>query len=1494
MNVNTKGSSLAVGTARGTYAFPTTFAQQRLWFLEQLQPGGTSYLIPWFLRATGKLDIAALARSLNQVIERHEILRTTFSWKERMPVQVVHPALTLEVPVRDLSACRNPVREAANLAREEARRPLDLERGPLVRAQLLRLSEEDHVLLLTVHHIIFDGGSRRTLVRELRAFYEANCTGKMAQLPPPKLQYADYAVWQRKHCQGATLESHLAYWRKQLAGLPASLELATDHPRQAVQSFNGAKLPIAISKDLAGRLTSFSRSRGATLFMTLLAAFQTLLCRYSNQDDIVVGTPIANRNRAELEDMVGFFANTLALRTRFTEGASFEDVLAQVKETTLGAYDHQDLPFEKLVEEIQPERNLSHNPLFQVLFSLQNLVRPDFELPGLKLCFMDLEQIAAKFDISVFLSESLEGIGGRFEYNTDLFDRETIERMVVHYRKLLETVVTSPEIQVSDIPLLTEGERQRVLTEWNATASDYPRDRCLHQLIEEQAARTPHAIAVRMGEEKISYGSLNERANQLAWALRKRGAQPGQRVGICVERSINMMVGLVGIMKSGAAYVPLDPGYPAERIKLILEGGQPAVMITQESIAATLPRTDARLLSIDSDWPEIGKESTAPPSNTAAPEDLVYVIFTSGSTGKPKGVEIRHRSVVNLLTFMAAELDMGPRDVFPALASFAFDMSIPELYLALISGGQVVLADRYLAGDGAALSELLLKTGATIIHATPTTWSLLLQAGFTGKGYKRAIGAEAVAQNLCDRLLAADPSLYNVSGPTETTVWSTFHRFAGKGEPVTVGRPLANTQVYVLDKKLQPVPLGVTGEIYIAGDGVARGYLNRADLTQEKFLPDAFSDRPGAVMYKTGDLGRFLRDGRIDFLGRADNQIKLRGYRIELGEIESALNQHASVRECVVSAREDEGSQRLVAYVIPVSDHAVNASELRAWLKQRLPEYMVPAAIVELHAFPLTPNGKLDRQALPRPEYARPELETESQLARTPTEEVLSAIWSDVMKLSPIDVDRNFFELGGHSLLATQVVARIREVFQVEVPLRALFESPTIAGLAEKISALQGAAHGFEAPPLKPVRRNQALPLSFAQQRLWFLDKLEPNNPLYNVPQVMRLKGALDSAALERALNQVIARHESLRTTFPTVDGSSVQQIAQSLRLALNQTDLTTLPEAVRETEARRLALAEISQPFNLDRGPLVRAVLIGCGQQDHVFVLNTHHIISDRWSMNRLWQEIVEAYEGQVSGRPLTPARLAIQYADYSVWQREYLSGQILETQLSYWKQTLGGAPASLDLPTDRPWPARPSFRGSRQTVILPKQLSKELEALGRREGATLFMTLLAAFNVLLMRYCGQDDIVVGSPIAGRTRPELEKVIGFFVNTLVLRTRLEGNPSFRQLLGQVRETAMAAYAHQDVPFEKLVEELKPERDLSRNPLFQVMFVLQNVPLSASKLTGVEVSSFSLPGESSKFDLTLIALESAEGLRTTLEYNTDVFDATTIERLMRHFQVLLR
>ena len=1494
----------------GTYVFPATFAQQRLWFLEQLQPGGTSYLIPWSLRISGNLDPEALRRSLNEIVRRHEILRTTFSWKDGAPVQVVAGELSVPMPVLDLSARANPERanpeeEAQKLAFAEAHKPFDLERGPLVRAQLLRLGADEHILLLTLHHIIFDGWSRRIMIRELDALYEAFGAGRPSPLPEPKLQYGDYAVWQRKQFQGANLEKQLSYWKQQLAGIPATLDLPSDRPRPAVQSFNGAKLSVSFSKDFVDRLQSFSRERGATLFMTLLAGFQVLLSRYSNQDDVVVGTPIASRNRAELEEMIGFFANTLVLRAQLSADPSFNDVLAQVKETALGAYAHQDVPFEKLVEELRPERNLSQNPLFQVMFSLQNAPRQAFELAGLKVSAMDSSEAAAKFDISAFLSETPDGLRGRFEYNTDLFDAETIQQMIAHYEVLLESALAHPAAKISRLQLLTAKERNQILVEWNATAAEYPRDLCLHQMIERQAALTPKAVAcVLAGEttaddKSLSYGELDAKANQLAHALRNRGVGPGQRVGIFVERSLEMMVGLLGIQKAGAAYVPLDPAYPAERIRLTLEDAQLRVLLTQQALVASLPESGAEAICLDADWAEIAKESDASPDVSVTPEDLAYVIFTSGSTGRPKGVLVRHRGVVNLLTAMAKELKMGAADVFPALASFAFDMCIPELYLALISGGRVVIGKRQLAANGEELAELLRRVGATVIHATPTTWSLLLEAGFTGKGLKRVIGAEPLPSDLCRRLLTADNSLYNFYGPTETTVWSAFHHFHSADEPVVVGRPLANQQIYILDKDLQPVPVGVAGEIHIGGDGVAAGYLGQPEVSAAKFIPDPFSAQPGATFYKTGDLGRFLADGRIEFQGRADHQVKIRGYRIELGEIEAALGKHPSVQKCVVIAREDvPGDKRLVGYVIPAAQQGVsaniNAAELRSWVKERVPDYMVPVAMVEMERFPLSPNGKVDRSRLPAPEYTRPELESEFQGPRTPAEEIICAIWAEVLKLDEVGVHDNFFALGGHSLMATQVVSRIRQEFKIDLPLRALFEAPTVAGVAERVLGVKGGGQNLHGPVLKPAPRNQPLPLSFAQQRMWFLDKLEPENPLYNVPDVVRLKGALNVEALDQSLNQIIARHEALRTTFQMVKGSPAQVIAPSLEIRIGTADLSSLPESAREAEARKLALAEIARPFKLQSGPLVRALLLKLSDADHVFILSTHHIVSDRWSLGVVWNELTELYEQAVTDKPAELPTLPIQYADYAVWQREMLSGEMLESQLSYWRNNLGGAPASLDLPTDRPRPARQSFRGGKCNLMLPKALTDQLAALGRKEGATLFMTLLAAFNVLLSRYSGQDDIVVGSPIAGRTRAELENLIALFVNTLVLRADLSGNPSFRELLARVRETAMGAYAHQDVPFEKLVEELKPDRDLSRNPLFQVMFILQNAPLSNRKMAGAQVGPFPLPGESSKFDLTLIAAEDRDGLRTTLEYNTDLFDKSTIELLLEHFQVLLQ
>jgi len=1496
------GTKMAPGSADAeqVYVFPVTFAQQRLWFLDQLEPNSASYNVTWSIQIKGQLRVEELERSLGEIVRRHEVLRTTFAEKDGGPVQRVSGAVAFELSRADLRRTSNPAEQARSLATTEAQQPLDLTRGPLFRARLLELAAEEYVLLVTLHHIIFDGWSRRIFVQELATLYEAFCAGKPSPLPDLPLQYADYAVWQRRHFQGKTLEKQLAYWKNQLAGAPASLELPTDRPRPAVQSFRGAQETFTLPLDLITRINQISRQRNVTPFMVLLAGFQALLSRYSGQDDILVGTPIANRNRAEIEGLIGFFANTLVLRSHIPADLPFGDLLTRVKDAALGAYAHQDIPFEKLVEEIRPERSLSHNPIFQVLFSLQNAPRQAFTLAGLELKPLDVAVSTAKFDLSLFLVETPSGLRGRMEYNTDLFDEATIARMLEHYQVLLEAAVANPALPVAGLPLLTQRERRQLLIDWNSTDFDYPRDLCLHEVFEQQVERRPDAVALVHEGRSLTYAELNQRANQVAHFLKGRGVGPGQRVGIFVERSLLMMVGLLGIQKSGAAYVPLDPSYPAERLRLTLDDAQVPVLLTQESLSSSvsllsssMPEPQAEAVCLDADWAKIAAHSTANPQSGATPEDLVYVIFTSGSTGRPKGVQVPHRAVVNLLSFMTAELHMGPQDVFPALASFAFDMCIPELYLALVSGGRVIVGDKHLAANGEALAEVLRRERATIVHATPTTWNLLLEAGFTGQGLKRVIGAEALPRDLCRRLLEADPSLYNFYGPTETTVWSAFHHFRSPEEEIVVGRPLANTQIYILDPQGQAVPVGVPGEIHIAGDGVTGGYLNRPELTAEKFVADPFSSKPGAKMYRTGDLGRYLADGRIEFEGRIDNQVKVRGYRIELGEIEAVLGKHPAVQECAVIAREDvPGDKRLVGYVVAVPGQSPSVTELRAWVKERLPEYMTPVALVTLERFPLSPNGKVDRKHLPAPDYVRPELGRAYREARTPAEEVIAGIWAEVLKLDQVGTEDDFFELGGHSLLATQIVSRIRQAFRVELPLRAMFEAPTVAGLGERVENWQRRKQGLESPPMTRVARGQALPLSFAQQRLWFLDQLEPDNPLYNVPHIVRLRGRLHAGILESTLNEIVRRHESLRTRFDSVNDQPVQVIAPSLTLPLTTTDLTTLPEAERETEARRLAMQEVRTPFHLRTGPLLRASLYRLGDDDHVLILNTHHIISDRWSLGVLSQELAAIYEAQLEGKPSPLPELEIQYADYAVWQRQYLSGAALDRQLEYWKRQLQGAPPTLDLPTDRPRQAIQTFWGGVHKQPLPEDLVKDLRTLSRRQGATLFMTLLAAFQALLARWSRQEDVVVGTDLANRTRIETEKLIGFFVNVLPIRARFSKDASFEEILRQVREVSLGAFAHQDLPFDKLVEELSPERSLTHNPLVQVLFVMQNTPQAVKEFGGLKLGPLGV-GSTSRFDLVLFINDPDGSLSATWMYNPNLFDEGTIVRAASLYRVLL-
>ena len=1477
---------------------PLSFAQQRLWFLEQFEPNGSTYCIASVYRLTKALNVSALEQSLNELVRRHEILRTTFSTVDGQPVQVISPETPLTLPLINLLELPPNQREAEarRQATQEAQHPFDLAQGPLFRAKLLRLTEQEHILLLNMHHIICDGWSFDVSFQELAALYEAFANNKPSPLPKLPIQYADFTVWQRDWFQGDVIKSQIDYWRQQLSGELSVLQLPTDYPRPPVKTSQGSHQSLELPQDLTKALKALSQQEGVTLFMTLLATFQTLLSRYSAQSDIVVGTPIANRNQVETERLIGFFVNTLVLRTDLSGNPSFRELLGRVRKVALEAYAHQDLPFEKLLEELQPERDQSRTPLFQVMFAFQKASRQALELPGLTVTPLKVHTGTAKFDLTLELQEMSEDIRGQFEYNTDLFDSATIAQMACHFQTLLEGIVADPEQRLSNLPLLTLTEQHQLLVEWNDTQADYPNNTCIHQLFEAQVEQTPDAVAVVFENKQLTYHELNCRANQVAHHLRSLGLGPDNLVGICVERSLEMVVGLLGILKAGGTYVPLDPAYPSKRLTFMLEDSRAPVLLTQQGVVALLPTSGTHIVYLDADSDAIARKSQSNPTSNVTGNNLAYTIYTSGSTGKPKGVQILHSAVVNFLTSMRRFPGLTDADTLLSLTTLSFDIAALEIFLPLSVGARLVMVSRSVANDGTQLLERLNDCDPTVMQATPATWRLLLSAGWSGSPQMKILcGGEALSRELANQLLEKGASLWNLYGPTEATIWSTLDRVDNTEGTVSIGRPIANTQIYLLDEHLQPVPVGVPGELYIGGAGLARGYLNRPELTAQKFIANPLSHEPKARLYKTGDLARYRSDGNIEYLGRIDHQVKGRGFRIELGEIEAVLSQHPVVQQSVVIVREDiPGNQQLVAYLVPHKEQAPpTASELRHFLKQQLPEYMVPSAFVQLEALPLTPNGKIDRRVLPAPDTTRPFGEKGYVAPQTPVEEMVAGIWAQVLAVKQISIHDNFFELGGHSLLATQLISRVRDTFNVEFPLRGLFESPTVASLSERLEALRRTQPGLVAPPLLRVSREGELLLSFAQARLWFLEQLAPGSSTYNIPSAVRLTGSLDVAALKQSLNEIVERHETLRTTFGMVNGEPIQVIAPVLVLTLPLVDLRDVPEATQQAEVERLAEESAQQPFDLAIGPLLRVKLLHLGEAEHVLLLTMHHIVSDGWSMGVLIRELAALYEAFLRGKPSPLPQLPIQYADFGHWQRQWLQSEVLAAQLSYWQQQLTGAQTVLELPTDRPRPAVQTFCGATQFVALPEPLSQKLKTLSQRAGVTLFMTLLAAFETLLYRYTGQEDICIGSPIANRNRSETENLIGFFVNTLVLRTELSENLSFQELLGRVREVTLSAYAHQDLPFEQLVEALGPERSLSHHPLFQVMFALENAPMPALELPDLTISSLKIESSTAKFDLTLSMEDTEQGLVGSLEYNTDLFDAATISRMLGHFQTLL-
>ncbi len=1479
-------------------SLPVSFAQERLWFLWQLDPKSPAYNLPGAFRLRGRLHAEALARALEEVIRRHEALRTSFRVEDGVAVQCIgEPRL----PLRTVELTGLPreqlEREVARRVRNEALEPFDLESGPLVRAVLLRLGDDENVLLLSMHHIVSDGWSTGIFIRELAELYGAFTNGRGSPLPPLTVQYADFAHWQRRRLDGAWVEGELQAWREALAGAPPVLELPTDHPRPAVQRFEAGTIPVALSSSSWARLTGFCQREGVTPFMALLAAYQVVLGRWSEQDDLVVGTPIAGRTRPELEGMIGFFVNTLVLRARLTRGLDFRGLVHQVRDTALAAFAHQELPFEKLVEALQPSRELSHPPLFQVMFSLQNAPPAALELPGLALSPEPVEAAAAKFDLTLSLEESGDELRGALVYNRELFEHETAERFAAHFVRLLEGALTNPTADIHQLPLVDTAEEGRLLREWNRTsrADEVLGSASLAEQFEAQVDRTPDAVAVTHGDAKLTFRELDLRANALAHRLHDLGVGPDVLVGVCLERSIELVVAILGVLKAGGGYVPLDPAYPRERLQVMLEDARAPVLIADPKAASGLRLTGLHVLD-----PSTTSADASRPHRRSHPDNLAYAIFTSGSTGRPKPVGIRQRAVSNLISALGSRVyerldptDPGAAQRVSLNGSVSFDTSVKQVF-QLLRGHAIDVTPEEVRFDGPAFLGYLGAQRIDVLDCTPTQLQLLIEAGLLEEPLPLKavlVGGEAIPPALWSTLRRASQlRFFNVYGPTECTVDATVCELGEAGERPTLGRTLLNVRAHVLDAFGIPTPIGLPGELHLGGTGVARGYLGRPGVTADRFIPDPFAHEPGARLYRTGDRARWRPDGALEFLGRADHQVKVRGHRIELGEVEESLRATPPVRDAVAAAwTYGPGDTRLVAWVVCADPSAFDAAEVRRALASRLPEAMIPAVLVPLAAFPVSPNGKLDRKALPAPNASPTALARSYVAPRSALEQQLARIWEEALGVTGVGAHDHFFERGGHSLLATRVVSRIRSQLEVELPLRTIFEAPVLSSLAARVAEATPTHGGAGGLVLVRADRAAPLPLSFAQQRLWFLDQLEPGSTAYHVTHALRLRGRLDVAALERSLDAIVARHEILRTCFPTAEGRPVQQVLPTGAVRLRRVDLDA--HASLEPPIQQLIAEE--PPFQLDRGPLFRATLGRIADHDHVLVITMHHIVTDGWSSGVFAAELAEHYRAFSANQSPSAIALPVQYADFALAQRRWLEGGALSAQLDHWKRTLAGAPPAWTFPFDRPRPRVPTHRAGSVSLSLTPERVARLKALASEEGCSLFMVLLAALQTLLARYSGQGDVVVGTPIAGRTQHALEPLIGLFVNTLPLRGRFHGNPTFRELLAQTRETTLAAYAHQDVPFEKLVEALNPPREGGQAPIFQVLLVLQNTPRTTLELPGVSLSPVELAPSRAKFDLSWSLEERDGGIAGVLDFDADLFEESTVERMRDHWDGLL-
>ena len=1488
-------------------AIPLSFAQQRLWFLDQLSPGDISYNIPIHLLMKGALKVDVFERVFGEVIERHEVLRTTFSSQGDEPTQIVHPYEGWTLPFYDISNEASDYRDKrlGQLVDKNVAQSFDLENGPLFRVALIQFGEEEFHLTVTLHHIISDGWSMGVLIQEVVALYQTNCFDLESPLSPLQVQYADFSAWQRQWLSGEVLQSQCDYWQEKLAHVP-KLELLADKARPAVLQNHGATFEFDWDADLLKSLNEFSQQQGVTLFMTLLSAFKVILFRYTGQDDFAVGTPIANRSRPELEPIIGFFVNTLALRTDLSGQPSFIELVRRVQKTTLDGYTHQELPFERVVELSGVAREMSHTPLFQVMFVLQNASTSEFALPGLHIENVATERLTSKFDLQMSFSESDQGLSGEIEYCTDLFDRQTMIDFERHFKCLVSGILKNPQRPIDQLDLMGESEQRKIICEWNDTASDYPSDKSILELFSQQVERNPNKIALIGGEGSLTYSQLNQRANQLARELVGQAdfcVANESALGICMDHCFEQVIAIFTAYKLGLAYVPLDIKYPFDRLRNMLELADVNWVMIESGSESVFNGIDCNLLVANCDYSahdvaNIGLLADDPEVSKQHP---AYIMFTSGSTGQPKGIEVGQQGIVRLVK-NANYFPFEEEHVFILSAAFCFDVSTFEIWGPLLNGHRLVVPAPG-PFDYERLKQEIIDYEVTTIWLTAALFHYVAEYELELLRPLRYLlaGGDILAPSLVKKVLREIPglTLINGYGPTENTTFTSCYPMksvADVGRTVSVGKPIANSQAYLLDPYLKPVPVGVMGQIYAAGPGVATKYVKRDDLTALSFIDNPYAKYKGhgPRLYLTGDYGRYLPNGDIEFLGRIDGQVKIRGFRIELGEIETNLMKLPWVKQCVVVAKTAvDGEKNIVAFwETDESNPEALIEKTKRQLSHSVPDYMLPSAHVILEKLPVNENGKVNRRELPDVVFTGSG--NEYQAPSNPIEISLAAIWEDLLGLEKVSVLDSFFDLGGHSLLATQVASRVRSQWQVEMPLRTFFESPTIAALSELIAAAQSNESQTDFK-IERLSVQDVIPASFAQRRLWLLDQLQPGSAAYNVPLAFRIRGALNLDRLEQAVQAIVQRHNALRTTFNQAGNALIQQVSDSLAFKLQLESLNDLTFENDHDKINRLCLEEAGAPFNLTAGPLYRFRVLKLNDRDFIGLVTLHHIISDGWSLGVFVHELVKNYEALQNGQALNVAALDIQYGDYAAWQQNWMADERLEMHLDFYRESLAGNDLVLRLPTDKPRPRFSSSAGQTIGHTLSAQLSQKLLLMTQRENVSLYMLMLAAWQIVLARHSGQSQFNIGSPVAGRTREETEVLIGFFINTVVMPANVSGNPSFRALLHKTRDHVLDTFAHQDLPFEKLVEALQPPRDLSRSPVFQVFLNVLNLPKVSGEMGGLLIEDL-MEEEAeyeSKFDLTLYAKERSEGIHLSMLYRTDCFDKSTIQKHLEQLEILL-